>query len=35
MTWRAALSGGFLRPDGSPAYPDFDIGPLERIPASR
>jgi phosphoglycerate dehydrogenase-like enzyme len=32
VTWRVALSGGFLRPDGSPAYPDFDIGPLERDP---
>ena len=32
MTWCVALSGGFLRPDGSPAYPDFDIGPLERDP---
>ena len=34
MTWRVALSGGFLRPDGSPAYPDFDTGPLENDPGT-
>lgn len=32
MSFRVALSGGFLKPDGSPAYPDFDISPLERDP---
>lgn len=28
--FRVALSGGFLRPDGTPAFPDFDLSPLER-----
>jgi len=32
MTWCVALSGGFLRPDGTPAYPDFDVRPLEACP---
>ena len=28
MSFHVALSGGFLRADGSPAYPDFDLSPL-------
>ncbi|WP_458098408.1 NAD(P)-dependent oxidoreductase [Roseomonas sp. WA12] len=32
MSFRVALSGGFLKPDGTPAYPDFDLSPLERDP---
>ena len=31
--FRVALSGDFLRPDGTPAYPDFDLGPLREHPA--
>jgi phosphoglycerate dehydrogenase-like enzyme len=27
-----ALSGDFYKPDGTPAYPDFDLGPLEADP---
>lgn len=30
--WRVALSGGFLKGDGSPAYPDFDTGGLRSDP---
>lgn len=30
--WRVALSGGFLKPDGAPAYPDFDVRGLEADP---
>jgi D-3-phosphoglycerate dehydrogenase len=30
--FRLALSGDFLKPDGSPAYPDFDLTPLEQNP---
>lgn len=26
--FRVALSGDFRKLDGSPAYPDFDLGPL-------
>ena len=26
--FRVALSGDFRKPDGSPTYPDFDLGPL-------
>jgi D-3-phosphoglycerate dehydrogenase len=29
-TFRVALSGDFLTPDGSPAYPNFDLSPLEQ-----
>ena len=29
-TFRVALSGDFQKPDGSPAYPSFDLSPLER-----
>jgi D-3-phosphoglycerate dehydrogenase len=32
-TFRVALSGDFRKPDGSPAYPDFDLAPLEDNPA--
>ena len=28
MTFRVALSGDFRKPDGSPSFPDFDLGPL-------
>jgi phosphoglycerate dehydrogenase-like enzyme len=31
--FRVALSGDFKKPDGSPAFPDFDLSPLERDPA--
>ncbi|MEZ5826537.1 MAG: NAD(P)-dependent oxidoreductase [Geminicoccaceae bacterium] len=31
-TFRVALSGDFRKPDGSPAYPMFDLGPLEKDP---
>ncbi len=30
--FRVALSSDFLRPDGRPAYPMFDLGPLEDDP---
>jgi phosphoglycerate dehydrogenase-like enzyme len=30
--FRVALSGGFLLPDGSPAYPDFDLSLLDAEP---
>lgn len=33
MSFGVALSGSFLRPDGSPAYPDFDLSPLIDDPA--
>lgn len=33
--FRVGLSGGFLKPDGTPAFPDFDLGPLERDPGIR
>ncbi len=32
MAFTVGLSAGFLRPDGSPAFPDFDLSPLERDP---
>jgi phosphoglycerate dehydrogenase-like enzyme len=28
--FRVGLSAGFLKPDGSPAYPDFELAPLTR-----
>jgi phosphoglycerate dehydrogenase-like enzyme len=31
-TFRIALSGDFVKPDGSPAYPSFDLSPLEKAP---
>jgi phosphoglycerate dehydrogenase-like enzyme len=31
--FRVALSGDFKKPDGSAAFPDFDLGPLEQNPA--
>jgi D-3-phosphoglycerate dehydrogenase len=31
--FRVALSGDFKKPDGSPAFPDFDLTPLEQNPA--
>ena len=31
--FRVALSGDFKQPDRSPAFPDFDLSPLERNPA--
>jgi len=30
--FRVALSGDFVKPDGSPAFPDFDLTPLEQDP---
>jgi D-3-phosphoglycerate dehydrogenase len=30
--FRVALSGDFRQPDGSPTYPDFDLGPLRNAP---
>jgi D-3-phosphoglycerate dehydrogenase len=31
--FRVALSGDFKKPDGSPAFPDFDLAPLGQNPA--
>jgi phosphoglycerate dehydrogenase-like enzyme len=31
--FRVALSGDFKKPDGSPAFPDFDLTPLAQNPA--
>jgi phosphoglycerate dehydrogenase-like enzyme len=31
--FRVAISGDFKRADGSPAFPDFDLSPLEQNPA--
>ncbi len=31
-TFRVALSGDFTRPDGSPAFPSFDLAPLREDP---
>jgi phosphoglycerate dehydrogenase-like enzyme len=31
--FRVALSGDFKKPDGSPAFPNFDLSPLEENPA--
>jgi phosphoglycerate dehydrogenase-like enzyme len=31
-SFRVALSGDFKRADGSPAFPDFDLSPLEQHP---
>jgi phosphoglycerate dehydrogenase-like enzyme len=31
--FRVALSGDFKKPDGSPAFPDFDLSPLKQNPA--
>ena len=33
--FRVALSGDFLKPDGSPAYPMFDLEPLRASRISR
>src|SRR5450755_1353829 len=30
--FRVALSGDFVKPDGSPTYPMFDLGPLKANP---
>lgn len=30
--FRVAISGDFLKPDGTPAYPSFDLSPLEDNP---
>ena len=30
--FRVALSGDFRKADGSPTYPDFDLGPLQAAP---
>jgi phosphoglycerate dehydrogenase-like enzyme len=30
--FRVALSGDFRKPDGSPTFPDFDLGPLRAAP---
>jgi D-3-phosphoglycerate dehydrogenase len=30
--FRVAIDGDFVKPDGSPAYPDFDLGPLHAEP---
>jgi D-3-phosphoglycerate dehydrogenase len=32
-SFRVALSGDFKRADGSPAFPDFDLAPLQQNPA--
>ena len=32
QSYRVALSGDFRKPDGSPTFPDFDLGPLKRVP---
>jgi D-3-phosphoglycerate dehydrogenase len=32
-SFRVALSGDFKRADGSPAFPDFDLSPLEQNPS--
>lgn len=31
-TFRVALSADFMRPDGSPAFPSFDLSPLDENP---
>jgi D-3-phosphoglycerate dehydrogenase len=31
--FRVALSGDFKKPDGEPAFPDFDLSPLDQNPA--
>ena len=31
-TFRVAIDGAFIKPDGAPAYPDFDLGPLRATP---
>ncbi|MEM7021794.1 MAG: NAD(P)-dependent oxidoreductase [Pseudomonadota bacterium] len=31
-TFRIAISGDFIKPDGTPAFPDFDLGPLDQHP---
>ena len=31
-TFRVGLSAGFKQPDGSPAYPSFDLSPLDDEP---
>ena len=31
-TFRVALSADFLKPDGSPAFADFDLTPLHADP---
>ena len=30
--YRVALSGDFLKPDGTPVFPDFDLEPLRQAP---
>ena len=30
--FRVALSGDFRKPDGSPVFPEMDLGPLEQQP---
>ena len=30
--FRVALSGDFIKPDGTPTYPDFDLAPLRAAP---
>jgi lactate dehydrogenase-like 2-hydroxyacid dehydrogenase len=32
--YRVALSGDFLKADGSPVFPDFDLEPLRRAPGA-
>jgi phosphoglycerate dehydrogenase-like enzyme len=31
--FRVAISGDFKKPDGTPAFPDFDLSPLEQNPS--
>ena len=31
-TFRVAIASDFLKPDGSPTYPDFDLEPLRSAP---
>ena len=28
--FRIAMSSDFLQPDGSPSFPEFDLGPIRR-----
>ncbi|HJS85462.1 MAG TPA: NAD(P)-dependent oxidoreductase [Acetobacteraceae bacterium] len=30
--FRVAIDGAFVKPDGTPTYPDFDLGPLRAAP---
>ena len=30
--FRVAIDGAFVKPDGTPTYPDFDLEPLRKAP---